>query len=572
MKTSDYIVQYLSAQGITCIYEVIGGMITHIIDSVHRDGQIRLLTVHHEQSAAFAAESTARITGIPGIAMATSGPGATNLLTGIGSCFFDSVPAIFITGQVNRSEQKGEHGMRQLGFQETDIVSMALPVTKAAWKINDASEMPERLEQAFHIALSGRPGPVLLDIPMDVQRMDIPAKNISKISVTRQAPSDHDLLPLFSALCKAERPLIIAGGGIRASRSADLFRQFVECVKIPVVNSLMAVDALPYSHPNRVGLIGTYGNRWANLTVGKADLFLVLGSRLDIRQTGADVEGFRHGSAIFQVDIDENEVNTRVKGVNFIHADVAQFLREAINFSGRQKLPDYSAWMDEINISRQQWPDENEAGTKDGINPNHVLHQLSRLSKEAAGYVVDVGNNQMWAAQSAELENDQFFITSGGMGSMGYALPAAIGATMAAGNRPVVVIAGDGGMQVNIQELETISYHRLPLKIVVLNNRSLGMVRQFQQSYFDSRYAATMWGYSAHDFETIARAYGIDAATVLEEKDLGEGLERLWSDPSQPFLLQVMLDPETNAYPKIAFGLPITRMEPFDKPMDMEGT
>ena len=574
MKASDYIISYLYQRGVTHIFEVIGGMITHLVDSADRHGRIKLVSVHHEQAAAFAAHGMGYLTGIPGVAMATSGPGAVNLLTGIGSCYFDSVPAIFITGQVNLGEQKGTRQIRQLGFQETDIVSMARPITKAAMMIQSADQIPEALDEAFRIALSDRPGPVLLDIPMDIQRMDVPGdiKTGQEIYVN-EFQDDIALDQIFNDFNQARKPLILAGGGINSARAAPLFRQLIDIVKIPVVNSLLAVDTLPYNHPQRVGLIGSYGNRWANIALGSCDVLLVLGSRLDIRQTGADVLSFQSGRKIFHVDCDAGEINNRVQGCFPVQADLRSFLPRAIKAAKDFAFNDHSDWENEIRRLREKWPDTDEIKIEKGINPNRFMHELSRVSNQAMGFVVDTGNHQMWAAQSLDLTSEQKFITSGGMGAMGFSLPATIGASFASPHRPVVQIAGDGGMQMNIQELETIAHHKLPIKMVVLNNHSYGMVRQFQQSYFHERYASTYQGYSTPDFERVALAYGIQSVTINEtEESIQHGLSRLWADPSAPFLLQVEIDAMINAYPKIAFGYPITQMEPFAKPLDMEGT
>ncbi|MEI6083874.1 MAG: thiamine pyrophosphate-binding protein [Verrucomicrobiota bacterium] len=572
LKASDYIAEFLHAQGVPQVFEVVGGMITHLIDSIHAGGKVKLVSVHHEQGAAFAADAVGRITGIPGVAMATSGPGATNLLTGIGSCYFDSSPAIFITGQVNLAEQKGNRPIRQLGFQETDIVSVAKPITKAAWSIQSPEELPARLAEAFQLATSGRPGPVLLDIPMDVQRMKVAAPPPQRIvSVTDNLVAAAALDQLFDALAKAHRPLILIGGGIRSAGAGELFRQFANALPVPVVNSLMAVDVLPFSHPSRVGMIGSYGNRWANLAIGRADLLVVLGSRLDVRQTGAMTAAFKGDRTIFQVDCDAPEINNRVLGCVPIVSHLRPFLQNATAAATKRSWPGWAAWRKELDDLRQQWPDTNELRDVPGINPNVLMHQISRQAKRCAAYVVDVGQHQMWAAQSLDLEPQQRFLTSGGMGAMGFALPAAIGACFAATGQPVVMIAGDGGFQLNIQELQTIARHKLPVKMVVLNNGCHGMVRQFQESYFDKQYASTMWGYSAPDFAAVSRAYGIEAGTVSDPARVVQALEGMMASDA-PYLLQVMIDTYANAYPKIAFGHPITEMEPFVKPLDMEGT
>ncbi len=576
MKVSDYMVTYLEEQGVKQVFELSGGMITHLLDSIQRRGTIATISMHHEQGAAFAADGAGRMTGVPGVALATSGPGATNLLTGIASCYFDSTPAVFITGQVNRHEQKGSLAIRQLGFQETDIASMALPITKASWQIKTVEELPVTLANAFSLARTGRPGPVLVDIPMDIQRAEIaepatslvePEKNINKTHIDGEV-----WRILLQCIRESKRPLILAGGGIRSGRSIDLFREVVERFRIPVVHSLMGTDVLDFYHPLRVGMIGSYGNRWANLAIGKSDLLIVLGSRLDVRQTGSKAEAFKQGRFIFHVDCDPAEINNRVKGCYAVIATLHDFLEQASAIMADHIFPERPEWLGEINFLRAQWPDEKELCGFAGINPNRFMHVLSRFALPAAAFVVDVGQHQMWAAQSLELQKEQRFLTCGGLGSMGFALPAAIGAVIASPGRPMVVIAGDGGFQCNIQELETVARNRLPLKLVVVNNRCHGMVRQFQESYFDKRYQSTLWGYGTPDFVRVSEAYNIPARTVREESNLKEALTWLWADPLQPALLEVQVDTYTNAYPKIAFGHPITEMEPFAKPVEMEGT
>lgn len=576
MKVSDYIARFLKEQHVPYVFEMSGGMITHMLDSIYQHTDVRIISMHHEQAAAFAADAVGRMTGIPGVAMGTSGPGATNLITGIGSCHFDSSPAVFITGQVNRNEQKGDRPIRQLGFQETDIVSMVGPITKAAWKVETPEEVPSLLKKAFALATSGRPGPVLVDIPMDVQRADIdvpPAQPAVQQSADAKSQlTAATLQDLFGQLRQAKRPLILVGGGVRAARATQLLRSFVQQARVPVIFSLMAVDALPSTDPLRVGWIGSYGNRWANLAIGRSDFMLVLGSRLDIRQTGSDTQAFKGDRVIFHVDCEPGEINNRVVDCHAIEADICDFLTAALREVEQERPEERAEWLAELSDLRRAWPDTEELAGVPGINPNKFMHQLSSVSTEAAAYITDVGQHQMWAAQSLELEPHQHFLTSGGMGSMGFGLPAAIGAALVSAPRPVVLIAGDGGFQSNIQELQTVVRDRLPIKLVIINNGCHGMVRQFQESYFDSRYQSTLWGYSAPDFAQVSRAYGITARTVEHEGDVEEALSWLWQEPSECALLQVMVDTYANAYPKIAFGHPITEMEPFATPIGMEGT
>jgi acetolactate synthase-1/2/3 large subunit len=575
MKASDYISAFLESQGVRFVLELSGGMITHMLDSIHRRGVIRAVSVHHEQAAAFAADAMGRMSGVPGVAMATSGPGATNLLTGIGSCFFDSSPTVFITGQVNRSEMKRDRHIRQLGFQETDIVSMAKPITKAAWLVEDATELPAALEKAFSIARSGRPGPVLLDIPMDVQRAEIefPALPAGRVALTQCEKTDRGAISKLTAgLLAASKPLILVGGGIRGAQAAELFRKYADIVHVPVVTSLLGLDAVLHQDPLRVGLIGSYGNRWANMALGESDFVLVLGSRLDVRQTGSETTAFRQGKQIFHVDCEPGEINNRVKDCIAIHAELADFLKTAIESAEKLSWPAHKEWAQHLDRLRKEWPDTSEQTDVLGINPNILMHRLSEAFRNASAYCVDVGQHQMWAAQSLEIGTDQRFLTSGGMGSMGFALPAAIGAALSSPGRPVVVIAGDGGFQCNIQELQTLVRNHYPIKVVVVNNGCHGMVRQFQQAYFESRYQSTLWGYSAPDFERVALGYNLKAASVSDPAKLTDAVTWLAETGDGPALLQVQINTFANAFPKIAFGRPITEMEPFATPLEQEGT
>jgi acetolactate synthase-1/2/3 large subunit len=571
MKASDFVAKYLEKKGVKYVFELSGGMITHLLDSLNQKTAVNIITMHHEQSAAFAADAYGRVTGIPGVALATSGPGATNLITGIGSCYFDSTPAIFITGQVNRHEQKGDRNIRQLGFQETDIISMVTPITKACYLVNNENDLPEILDNAFRIATEGRPGPVLIDIPMDVQRADIHVPDDVDSINTLPAPQINQLIDIAHAIKRAKKPLLLVGRGVRSGFAIDAMHEFVQKTNLPVITTLLAVDAIEFDHPSRVGFIGSYGNRWANIAFGESDLLIVVGSRLDIRQTGADTKYFE-SRPIFHIDCDPEEINNRIKGCVPVIADAKRFFEEFNLLHSNEVMPKHSDWYAYINNLRIQWPDVKELTPK-GINPNIFMHELSQNSLSAGGYVADVGSHQMWAAQSIEISKDQVFLTSAGMGAMGYALPAAIGACFGL-NKPMIVIVGDGCMQINIQELQTVVRNKMPIKIIVLNNNNLGMIRQFQDSYFNSRYQSTYWGYTAPDFEKVAAAYGISSISISQEAEIADAINWVWNDENydKPVLVQVMIDPYTNTYPKIAFGKPITEMEPFATPIEMEGT
>jgi acetolactate synthase-1/2/3 large subunit len=576
IKVSRYIAKFLKNRGVTCVFELSGGMIMELIDSIHLESGVDIVNMHHEQGAAFAADAVGRLSGVPGVAIATSGPGAINLLTGVGSCFFDSSPAVFITGQVNTAEQKGSRDIRQLGFQETDIVSMAAPITKYAYQVRTAKEIPTVLDDAFRIAVDGRPGAVLIDIPMELFRSLIDTNDNetgNRPAARRHVAIDAGLLDqLLADLRRAERPLILAGGGVRASGSAKVYGQLVERLGVPVVASLMAVDCIPRDVPSSVGMIGTYGNRWANLAVSMSDFILVLGSRLDIRQTGADTDSFKGDRTIYHVAVEAGEINCRVKGCHAVVADLKDFIPQLLQLLPKGESYGKQMWEDTINKLKDTWPDVNEISGIQGINPNYFMHQLSK-GQQAAAYVVDVGQHQMWAAQSLDLYRGQRFLTSGGMGAMGFALPAAVGAAYATNREePILVIAGDAGFQLNIQELQTVVRNKLPIKMVVINNQCHGMTRQFQETYFGARYQGTVWGYDTPDFATVAEAYGVQAATIRETDEIEAALLAMWRTPLEPFLLQVMIETSANVYPKLAFGRPISEMEPLAKPIAMEST
>jgi acetolactate synthase-1/2/3 large subunit len=565
--------------GVTYVFELVGGMITVLLDAMHQNPRLTVVSMHHEQGAGFAAEGFARATGHPAVALATSGPGATNLLTAIGSCYFDSTPVVFITGQVNRNELREDGRGRQGGFQETDIVSMSKPITKWSKTIMSPEEFRDDLAQAFAIATSNRPGPVLLDIPMDVQRALIPDLTLDlaagphgpSTSVTASAERVAFLARLQSALQGATRPLVVAGGGLRSAGVVDEFRAAVSRWQIPVVTSLLGLDAIPATSPLRVGFMGSYGNRWANWAVAKADVLIVLGSRLDVRQTGSDVVGFHNGRLIFHVDVDETELNNHVPGCDVLHEDLAVFIPNVgsvLDSSSTGTEP----WLAEIAERKAAWSDTDENVPEVGINPNVAVRQLGETWSDIGAYVTDVGQHQMWAAQSLQLSHEQRFLTSGGMGSMGFGLPAAIGAAIGTPSKPVGLIAGDGGFQCNIQELQTLVRMQLPVRIVIFDNGCLGMVRQFQESYFQARYFSTKWGYSAPDFCAVARAYGIPAWHADDHDELAKALKEIAAHDGGPSLLRLTINSDLNAYPKMAFGRPFGSMEPSVTPTEMEGT
>jgi acetolactate synthase I/II/III large subunit len=563
LKISDYIIDTIVDQGVSHIFEVCGGAITHLLDSLYERSDIHTISMHHEMAAAIAAEGYARASGNIGVAMATSGPGATNLLTGIGSCYFDSIPCLFITGQVNTYEYKYNKPIRQLGFQETDIVSIVKPISKMATIISNPDEVVEKLSESFQIAKSGRPGPVLLDIPLNIQRAQIDVNSHNK-SIVKNSISDQIDSTLLSAIktqiISASRPIILAGGGIRISKAMEDLMEFAHKTGIPVAVSLMGLDAYPHNDPLYVGMIGTYGNRHANLAIANADTVIALGTRLDTRQTGTNPKTFARGATIIHVDIDPSELNNKIIVDYPINSDAKHFLSMLNRSLSDENIPDYSTWHTTINRYKNKYapiPNLDD----EHIDPYSFLNQVSNKIPDNAIICVDVGQNQMWAAQSMNIKGEQRFLTQGGMASIGSALPMAIGASFAKPENLVVVLTGDGGIQLNIQELQTIYHHQLPIKIILLNNSGYGMIRQFQEQYLESRFQSSVIGYSNPDFQRVACAYNIKTEKISLSSDIQTALNNLLKD-LKPGFLEVIIDEKCRVSPKLGVNRPIEDQEP----------
>lgn len=569
MKLSTYVIDTITKEGVSHIFEMIGGAITHLLDSAHGRKDISCVSMHHEQAAAFAAEAYARMNGKLGVAMATSGPGALNMLTPIGSCYFDSVPCLFITGQVNTYEYKFESPIRQIGFQETDIVSVARPIVKYAELVRDAKDIRYCLEKAVFLAQSGRPGPVLLDIPMNVQRAEIdPAKlrafygSAEHKRLSSLKPVSARTIAKIAALIKAaKRPVILAGGGVRTAGATDELEALVNKTGMPVVCSLMGLDAIPHDNPAFTGMIGSYGNRYSNLALANCDLLLILGSRLDTRQTGTLPATFARGAKKIHVDVDPQELGSKVKTDLPVRADLKVFLNQLNSALKGAIGSDLSAWRKAIAGFRSEFPEIETLDKAGEINPNRFIELLSAWSREGDIICFDVGQNQMWAGQSFRLKKGQRMLISGGMGSMGFSLPAAIGAAIACPGRRVIAISGDGGIQVNIQDMDSLAVRNLPIKLILMNNGCLGMVRQFQDIYFGRRRQSTLEGYSCPDLKKIIEAYGV-RGSVVRTMAQADGALRAALASAGPALVEVKLTPETAVEPKLVVNRPIEDMSP----------
>lgn len=563
MKLSDYVIEFIKKEKVGHVFEVCGGAITHLLDSMYDRKDITAVSMHHEQAAAFAAEGYSRVSGNIGIAMATSGPGATNLITGIGSAFFDSTATLFITGQVNTYEFKFNKPVRQIGFQETDIVNIVKPIVKEAHLITDPKKIRYYLEKSFCVARSGRPGPVLLDIPMNIQHSGISSKKLSfyiQKKNSRQEPDLRTIRKVVNLISCASRPVILAGGGVRISKATNGLITLLKKTGIPIVSSLMGLGSCPHNMPNFCGMVGTYGNRYANLTVANADLVLALGTRLDTRQTGTIPSTFARGAKLVHVDIDPREINNKVKADIGIVCGIKDFLPVLNkNMAGYDKTR-IKSWVDKTSEYKKRYPSWKNPRGKN-IDPNFFMHILSKVLPSSSVICVDVGQHQMWAGQSLEVKKGQLLITQGGMASMGSSLPMAIGASFAKPKRMIVVITGDGGFQVNIQELQTIRHHKLPIKIILLNNRGYGMIRQFQRQYFKSRFQSTVKGYSQPEFQKVVSAYGIHSGKVREVSKIEKRLEGLFRNRNPEFL-EIIISENNLVLPKLAVSRPIEDQDP----------
>lgn len=549
VNLSDWLASFLFENQVSQVFHLSGGMTTFMVDAIYRKNQIQIINTKHEQAAGFAAEGQGRITNTPGVAFATSGPGATNLITAIGSAFFDSTPLVLITGQVNSKEIRSNPKQRQNGFQELDICSMVSGITKKAVQLDSAQNFPTIFSELWDLATSGRPGPVLIDIPIDLQQQSISRTNPAT-QLANQTRRSVPIIPIAKIRQRIEisqRPLILAGGGIRTSNQIDNFRNLVERWKIPVVHSLMATDVLPSDHPNRVGLIGSYGNRWANKALAECDLLISLGSRLDVRQTGSNAEEFIQDKYIIRFDNDPEELLGRIKANENFEIDLQDALNQLHQI---QEIVERPLWRDLISKNRWKFPAENEQESDLQINPNILIENFSRKSIDVQGYVVDVGQHQMWAAQSVVLTKNQRFLTSGGMGAMGFALPTAIGAQLKTKGK-WIVISGDGCAQLTIPEFQTIRSLSLDLTILIFNNHQHGMVAQFQESNLDSRFVGTRIGYDTPDFVKVATSFGIPSTRVTTYLDF-QNLETFFENhPQGPTLIEIEIPVDAKALPKM---------------------
>lgn len=574
MKLSDYLASFLAKKGIGHVFQIIGGASVHMVHSIAATKGIDYVCVQHEQAGAMAAESYSRVTKNLGCAMATSGPGMTNLITGIGCAYFDSTPTIYITGQVNTNESRQERKVRQIGFQETDIVEMVKPITKFAVQVTDPKDIRYYLEKAIYIAKSGRGGPVLLDIPMDIQRAEI---DVDKLKQFSPKEITHDVDPKESvrknvrkaieALQRAKRPVIIAGGAIRYADQIKEFEILVNLLGIPVVATWSGIDVLHHDHPFYIGQIGVYGNRGANFTVQNSDCILSIGSRLDTRITGGKPETFARAATKIVVDIDRAEL-FKDRGLTpdiAICADVREVLPQLINHVKGSKVSKEGEWLKQALAWKKKYPAvlDDWRKKKDYVDPYIFMETLSKELKNDVTIVTDCGGNLTWTIQAFHVKKGQRLFSAMGNSPMGYSLSASIGASFGLDKKEVICIIGDGGLQLNIQELQTLKYYNLPIKVFVLNSRSYAIIKQFQEMYFDSNFLATQQdtGYSVPDLNKISKAYGLKSETIKKNAELVNKIKKVISS-KESIICDVWVPEGAKLIPKLEFGKPIEDLSP----------
>lgn len=556
MSGSEAIMKCLIAEGVHTLFGYPGGAIMPIYDLLYKyEDQLRHILVRHEQGAAHAAQGFARVSGKTGVCMATSGPGATNLITGIADAQIDSTPIVCITGQV------ASHLLGTDAFQETDVVGISMPVTKWNYQITNAEEIPEVLARAFYIANSGRPGPVLIDITKDAQfqEFDFSYKKCERIRSYHPYPVlDEEKVDEAVALIEsAKKPFILVGQGVILSEAESELIAFAEKTGIPMASTLMGLSAVPVDHPLYVGYLGMHGNYGPNIKTNECDVLIAVGMRFDDRVTG-DLSRYAKQAKVIHIEIDAAEIDKNVKADVAIHSDAKAAL---LALKAKIKASEHTAWLQEFRACDQIEMEkviDRELNLKEGeVRMAEVIKMLSDKTEGKAVIVTDVGQHQMVTSRYYEFKDQKQNVTSGGLGTMGFALPAAMGARLGQDTKPVVAIIGDGGFQMTIQELGTIFQSQIDIKIIVLNNNFLGMVRQWQKMFFEGRYSNTEM--TNPDFQLIAKGYGIPALKVENRESLESSMDEFLNHKG-PIFLEVVVEKEENVFPMIQTGASVSEI------------
>jgi len=550
MTGAQIVVQSLKEEGVDIIFGYPGGVLLDLYDVLFKSDIKHVLT-RHEQAAAHAADGYARSTGRVGVCLATSGPGATNLVTGLATAFMDSVPLVALTGQVPTHMIGGD------AFQEADIIGITRPITKHSYLVTETEDIARVIQEAFHIAATGRPGPVLVDLPKDVMAGKTKFNRPKAVNIRGYKPTveghQGQIKRVLAEVKKAKKAVIYAGGGVILSDACPELLKFAEHNQIPVTNTLLGLGGFPADHPLFLGMLGMHGAYGANMTIHESDLILAIGARFDDRVTG-NVAKFAPNARIVHIDIDPSAISKNIVVHVPVVGDVKGVLTE-LNRLQKKEEPVWSEirekWLDQV----KQWSEERPLSydkTSSQIKPQYVIERLSELSPDDTIITTEVGQNQMWAAQFYQYTKPRTLLSSGGLGTMGYGFPAAVGAQFGNPEKLVVDVAGDASIQMNIQELATIAQHNLPVKILILNNCFLGMVRQWQELFYDARYSSTCM-VANPDFVKLAEAYGVKGIKVDDKKDVDAGLIEMIKH-NGPVLLEVMVDREEGVYPMVPAG------------------
>ncbi|WP_409432813.1 acetolactate synthase 2 catalytic subunit [Litorimonas sp. RW-G-Af-16] len=543
------LLESIAAQGVDMIFGYPGGAIMPVYDVLPSVPQLRHILCRHEQGCGMAAIGYARATGRVGTAFATSGPGATNLVTAIADAYLDSVPVVFVTGQVT-SDLMGTDA-----FQEVDIFGITLPIVKHSYIARDPADIPGMVAEAYFIAAEGRPGPVLIDLPKDVANAVTTERHRWRPypKVKPEMGQSSEIKAAEQLIREAKKPLFYIGGGIAQGDGVTELRKLVETTKIPVVSTLKGLGSLPSDHPQYLGMLGMHGLRAANMAVQECDLLIVAGARFDDRATGK-LDTFAPGAKVIHMDIDIAEIN-KLRRVNVgLDGSLKKNLAALDPFDGKA-ASGIDEWLTLCYDRRteHEWDyDAAQAKAAPGVYAPKLLHDLSRRADDSAIFTCDVGQHQMWVAQHCYFDEPKDHITSGGLGTMGFGLPAGLGAKLGAPERTVITVSGDGSIMMNIQELATLFRYGIPLKIVLLDNSALGMVRQWQEVFFDKNYSETNLDDNP-DFALVAKAFQIDAFTVNTVDEVDAGIDRLLSTDG-PVLMHVKIDPNENVWPLVPPG------------------